>query len=225
MKRTKVKCLICGQEISKSNYSKHMRRHRDHPESFEVPRYRILHAGLTCQYCGKECKNSNSLMNHERLCKKNPGRQKTPTEKRDAPIVRNGEIKKSSGLKNADELHNIQCPYCNLWFKNTQIGGHIGWCSKKAGKGRYVIKDHKSIGITVSELEEYKQRVTKCEICGKEETCVNASTNKVQPLCIDHDHNTNQFRGLLCVACNRALGWYENNKEKINEYLTRSSQN
>ena len=29
----------------------------------------------TCQYCGKQCKNQNSLRNHERLCKKNPNRQ------------------------------------------------------------------------------------------------------------------------------------------------------
>lgn len=28
-----------------------------------------------CQYCGKECKNANSLRNHERLCKQNPDRQ------------------------------------------------------------------------------------------------------------------------------------------------------
>ena len=30
---------------------------------------------MICQYCGKECKNSNSLKNHERLCKLNPNRQ------------------------------------------------------------------------------------------------------------------------------------------------------
>lgn len=30
-----------------------------------------------CRYCGKVCKNSNSLRNHERLCKQNPDRQYT----------------------------------------------------------------------------------------------------------------------------------------------------
>lgn len=30
---------------------------------------------MTCKYCNKECKNSNSLRNHERLCKNNPNRQ------------------------------------------------------------------------------------------------------------------------------------------------------
>ena len=32
---------------------------------------------MICQYCGKECKNSNSLKNHERLCKENPNRQES----------------------------------------------------------------------------------------------------------------------------------------------------
>ena len=32
---------------------------------------------LICKYCGKECKNENSLRNHERLCKENPNRQFT----------------------------------------------------------------------------------------------------------------------------------------------------
>ena len=28
-----------------------------------------------CKYCGKICKNANSLRNHERLCKENPNHQ------------------------------------------------------------------------------------------------------------------------------------------------------
>lgn len=30
-----------------------------------------------CKYCGKKCKNANSLRNHERLCKLNPNHQTT----------------------------------------------------------------------------------------------------------------------------------------------------
>lgn len=30
---------------------------------------------LVCKYCGKECKNANSLRNHERLCRYNPNKQ------------------------------------------------------------------------------------------------------------------------------------------------------
>ena len=75
MIRTKIKCEFCGQEISKSNYSKHIRRHKNHPETFEEPKYKLNHEGLICQFCGKECKNKNSLCNHERLCNQNPNKQ------------------------------------------------------------------------------------------------------------------------------------------------------
>ena len=30
MNVTKVKCELCGREISKNNYSKHIRRHENH---------------------------------------------------------------------------------------------------------------------------------------------------------------------------------------------------
>lgn len=32
---------------------------------------------MKCKFCGKLCKNNNSLRNHERLCKNNPNRQKS----------------------------------------------------------------------------------------------------------------------------------------------------
>ena len=62
------------------------------------------------------------------------------------------------------------------------------------------------------EIKEYKETHFVCEICGKTEK-----------LCVDHDHKTKKFRGLLCQACNRALGWYENNKENIEKYLARGN--
>lgn len=34
---------------------------------------------MNCQFCNKLCKNSNSLRNHERLCKLNPNRQILPS--------------------------------------------------------------------------------------------------------------------------------------------------
>lgn len=75
MQRTRILCELCGREISKSNYTKHIRRHKDHPETFNDSVWALTHDGLICQYCGKECKNKNSLCNHERLCSKNPSRQ------------------------------------------------------------------------------------------------------------------------------------------------------
>jgi hypothetical protein len=51
---------------------------------------------LFCKYCNKECKNGNSLRNHERLCKSNPDRQSTVVETDDFKLNHkrsNGAIK------------------------------------------------------------------------------------------------------------------------------------
>jgi hypothetical protein len=56
-------------------------------------------------------------------------------------------------------------------------------------------------------LEEYNQLFEsqngKCAICNKEQQ------NKL--LAVDHNHNTNQIRGLLCSKCNLALGLFYDN--------------
>lgn len=38
---------------------------------------------MNCKFCEKECKNDNSLRNHQRLCKLNPERQTTPFQDKD----------------------------------------------------------------------------------------------------------------------------------------------
>lgn len=73
--RAKTLCKKCGREISNSNIAKHLKAHDTNPNLYLGPRFVLTHDGLNCQFCGKECKNRNSLCNHERLCKLNPNRQ------------------------------------------------------------------------------------------------------------------------------------------------------
>ena len=75
MEKPKKVCPFCGELISCSNYSRHLKRHEEKPESFQEPKYRLNHDGLICQFCGKEHPNRNSLCNHERMCASNPNRQ------------------------------------------------------------------------------------------------------------------------------------------------------
>lgn len=60
-------------------------------------------------------------------------------------------------------------------------------------------------GITIA---QYKQMVIDqkglCAICGQPETW--RWKGKLCGLTVDHDHKTGKIRGLLCNACNRALG-------------------
>jgi len=50
------------------------------------------------------------------------------------------------------------------------------------------------------ELYDYFMNCDKCEACGKEFT---DSFNK----CLDHDHDTGDFRYVLCRSCNCNDNW------------------
>ena len=51
-----------------------------------------------CKYCGKICKNANSLRNHERLCKENPNHQISPFVKYNAGCSNGERIIWNKGL-------------------------------------------------------------------------------------------------------------------------------
>lgn len=104
MTRAKTICYYCGREISNSNIAKHIKSHEENPNAHKEKLYALDHEGLDCQYCGKSCKNRNSLCNHERLCKQNPNKQifdrrgyshtawnKGLTAETDERVRRNGE--------------------------------------------------------------------------------------------------------------------------------------
>lgn len=55
----------------------------------------------------------------------------------------------------------------------------------------------------------YAQQKGLYAICHKSETSI--YKGKIRALCIDHDHQTFQIRGLLCNKCNKALGLFDDN--------------
>lgn len=71
-KSIKVKCPICSQNITPNNLNKHLVSHENKQK--RVVKQKVTHDGLNCIYCGKECKNKNSLAQHECRCDKNPNK-------------------------------------------------------------------------------------------------------------------------------------------------------
>lgn len=58
----------------------------------------------------------------------------------------------------------------------------------------------------------YLEQIGLCPICGL------SLISWDRPV-IDHDHLTEKMRGLLHDKCNSKLGWYENKKNNISNYL------
>jgi len=75
-----------------------------------------------------------------------------------------------------------------------------------AGKKKYRKQLWRKSGIEIT-YEEYKERYEaiegKCEICDEQ----------FPSLCVDHNHETGEVRGLLCTPCNLAI---EHLKESSN---------
>jgi hypothetical protein len=73
-------------------------------------------------------------------------------------------------------------------------------------------------GISLDQYNEIRKAQNDCcLIC---ERHVLKIPNQV--LCVDHDHNTEEIRGLLCFDCNTGLGKFKDNTmilEKALEYL------
>ncbi len=72
----------------------------------------------------------------------------------------------------------------------------------------------KSYGIELSEYEAISaSQGGMCAICGGGETSVCHHNKRLRPLAVDHCHTTGKVRGLLCSACNRALGGFKDSPE------------
>lgn len=79
----------------------------------------------------------------------------------------------------------------------------------------------KQYGLDASAYwEMVKSQDGRCAICGQQETVQRRSryekTGKLTfALAVDHDHQTNRVRGLLCRACNTGVGAFGDSIERM----------
>lgn len=105
------------------------------------------------------------------------------------------------------------CRYCGEEFQPT-APSHL-YCSDDCAENG-VIQRHfkKSYGLTYKEvlaLREKQQNL--CAICGQEGFMMNKRVKSA--LNVDHNHKTGEVRGLLCHNCNRGLGLFQDDVERL----------
>jgi hypothetical protein len=127
-----------------------------------------------------------------------------------------------------------QCKVCGLNKPLTDYYKNHGKCkpcylgilkTKRVPGSRKGFYLQKSYGIT---LEDYNQMLQeqdgRCAICLGDDP---KSPERVKHWYVDHCHSTGKVRGLLCNACNRALGNFGDdisNLQRAIEYLQRNQQ-
>lgn len=81
------------------------------------------------------------------------------------------------------------------------------------GKKKYRKQLWKKSGIDIT-YEEYKDKYQqldgKCEIC----------LDQLPSLCVDHNHDTGEIRGLLCTPCNLAIEHLKESPEIMNNAIS-----
>lgn len=80
--------------------------------------------------------------------------------------------------------------------------------ARRRESSRYVKKDQdlrRLYGLTLKQFEEMSAaQGHRCKVC-----------REPAPLVVDHDHQTNRVRGLLCTPCNRSLGYAKESPARL----------
>jgi len=128
-------------------------------------------------------------------------------------------------LKNPDEFYHTRRKANNHLLHRA---GECKVCALKDRKKHYTenrdkILAHKRFSNYGISKDEYFQMLDNqegvCAICKGEERTRDTSTNKVRALAVDHCHDTGNVRGLLCRACNLALGFFKDNPDLLNRAI------
>lgn len=100
-----------------------------------------------------------------------------------------------------------------------------------ASGGNYLRSECKKCALELSQIRKrlydtatYPGPDYVCPICNRDAEAVSGNGGKsLGPWVLDHCHNSNVFRGWLCHKCNRALGAFEDNTDRLAaamEYLS-----
>jgi Recombination endonuclease VII len=82
-------------------------------------------------------------------------------------------------------------------------------CRIKSNRWAYK-KQYTQVQISSEDRQTlFNKQEGKCAICGRSEQQLHCR------LAVEHCHNTNKIRGLLCGSCNRGLGLFQDNPDRL----------
>ena len=126
-------------------------------------------------------------------------------------LVHSDEISKYSKQYHIENIEKIK-QYPSMSFENRKTV-YAKYKKNNVDKVKNY-KLFKNYGITLVQYEEmHLQQEGKCKICGIHQDELN------KKLVVDHDHNTNIIRGLLCDKCNRGLGHFNDDFNLLSKAL------
>ena len=82
-------------------------------------------------------------------------------------------------------------------------------CSRKLAKRRKELRSE----------NEYPNSDYICPICLKNETDLKGTGGNASIWVVDHNHITDTFRGYICHNCNRGLGVFEDNIDRLDRAI------
>lgn len=162
---------------------------------------------IICDYCGEEtiktlAKVADANRHNRKLyCDNSCSSKQRHKFRRDTYVAPLEKCCRSCGCT---KLLN------QFYVMKTSLDGKDSYC--KSCRCRYASRWHKKRRYGVSpeqESEMLESQDDVCAICGCD-----------PPLCIDHCHDTNKFRGLLCRKCNAGLGFLGDNLEGLLKAIT-----
>lgn len=131
---------------------------------------------------------------------------KDPEKARQSQIERNRKYRESHpGIRKAytkqyyEKNRDRQCKAARDWYWRNRDKA-----LKRAKDGNQVRRS----GLPLEILEFYLSRG--CCICR-----ALTGSNKKYRLSVDHDHDTGEFRGILCSGCNTGLGLFKSDPELL----------
>lgn len=79
----------------------------------------------------------------------------------------------------------------------------------------------RTYGLTKQQYEKMvSAQENKCIICKRHESeCIRRERKVFKGLVIDHCHKTGKVRGLLCIRCNVAIGYIEQEEDRIEKMI------